>query len=178
VDETRENLVKKKFDELGAHKTKWNIAKESLLEILKELARRENPLVLEIGTYNGYSALAMSMFAKRVWTIESDDAHFAMAKENCSVTDKIKLIHGDALKEMPKILQRFDVIFIDGRKSEYGRYLHNALAMLNSRGRIYVDNTLSHKDKLGDFYDKLSDLACTWRELRIGDGLIVVEGPI
>lgn len=107
--------------------------------------------ILEVGTSIGYSTVWLASASpkdSKVVTIErwldrADIAEkfFKRAKLN------IRLIRGDAMKVMPKA--RFDVVFLDGTKSEYLRYLKKV--NLNKHALIIADNTVSHESKMEDF---------------------------
>ncbi|HRS19674.1 MAG TPA: methyltransferase, partial [Bacteroidales bacterium] len=55
---------------------------------------------------------------------------------------KISLHIGDCLQLIPQFPYMFDVVFIDGNKRHYIDYYEAAMSKLNSRGFIFVDNTL------------------------------------
>lgn len=105
--------------------------------------------VLEIGTLTGYSAVWMARgLPKRgkLITLEVNKDHAKAAKRNfkkAKLSNKIKLILGDALKSLDKLRkQRFDFAFIDAEKVYYPAYLEKVLNMMNRGGIIAADNTL------------------------------------
>ena len=80
---------------------------------------------------------------------------------------------------MVKVLKlKFDIIFIDGRKSEYKKYLILSLRLLNKDGLIFVDNTLSHKAKLNEFFEYLKKSKLDYKELDIGKGLMMIKRSV
>lgn len=117
----------------------------SMLQFLVRLsgARR----IVEIGTLGGYSAAWMAEplpEGGHLWTIEKDPRRYALACENlASLRDRITLLHGDAQEVLTSLtpLAPFDMIFIDGDKLGYLRYLDWAEAHIRKGGLIVADNT-------------------------------------
>jgi len=104
--------------------------------------------VLEIGTYSGYSALCIAEALPPkgiIHTIERDDELEDFIRENFSLStlsEKIILHIGDALDEIQKIDETFDLVFIDADKREYSAYYQIVLPKVRSGGFILADNTL------------------------------------
>lgn len=104
--------------------------------------------VLEIGTFTGYSALSMAegMPADGVLhTIECDDELEDFIREALGGSEhgyKVKLHIGDALQEIAKLDEIFDLVFIDADKMEYQAYYEAVLPKVRAGGFIFVDNTL------------------------------------
>lgn len=128
-------------------RSRWSIGKVEgkLLQLLIKIsdARR----VVEVGTFTGYSALAMAEALPqngRLTTLENgrEFADTALRYfEKSPYGRKIQLIFGPALqslKAMPDNSQ--DFVFIDADKPSYGVYFDEALRILRSGGIILVDN--------------------------------------
>lgn len=104
--------------------------------------------ILEIGTFTGYSALAMAENLPNdgeLITIELEEKNLELAKtfwEKSLHGKKIKPKLGKALTVLPFINGTFDLIFIDADKSNYLEYLKISLEKLNENGVIIVDNVL------------------------------------
>jgi predicted O-methyltransferase YrrM len=60
-------------------------------------------------------------------------------------------------------------------KKEYKEYLILCLALINKNGLIYADNTISHKNKMNNFFDYLRSSKLEWKELGLGKGLIEIK---
>jgi len=116
------------------------------LSMFSKMISPEN--ILEIGTYTGFSALCLAEGLKqggRLDTIEVND-------ELCEIQDKYwelssygKAIHrhlGEALKIIPSLNRKYDLIFIDADKDNYLNYYEASLNLLNSGGYIMLDNVL------------------------------------
>ncbi|MBO4561611.1 MAG: class I SAM-dependent methyltransferase [Bacteroidaceae bacterium] len=104
--------------------------------------------VLEVGTFSGYSALCIAEALPPegvIHTVEINDEHEDFIKEWLSrspFADKIILHIGDALKTVPDLGLEYDLIFIDGEKTEYPDYYTVLIDFLMPGGYIIADNTL------------------------------------
>ena len=116
---------------------------------LKMLVGMVKPkLVLEIGTYSGYSGLCIAEGLEEgahLHTVEINDEQedFTLPWfQNSPYKDKITMHIGDALEVVPKLGLMFDLAFIDGDKRKYVEYYEMVMAHLNEGGYILADNTL------------------------------------
>jgi len=104
--------------------------------------------VLELGTLTGYSALCMAEALPEdavLHTIECDEELEDFILQNFAGSEhghKIKLHIGDALTEIKKLDETFDLVFIDADKREYLAYYEAVLPKLKAGGFILADNTL------------------------------------
>lgn len=117
--------------------------------ILKMFCRMIHPkMVLELGTFTGYSALCMAEGMPEdgiLHTIDNNDelAEFTQNYFNQSpYKDKIRYHLGDALETIPSINETFDMVFIDADKREYLSYYEAVLNKVKKGGFILADNTL------------------------------------
>lgn len=105
-------------------------------------------LVLEIGTYSGFSALAMAAGLPpggRIVTCELNPVHAAAARENIAASPyagSIEVIEGPALETVRGLDGPFDFVFIDADKRNYLNYYEAVLAKLAPGGLVAADNTL------------------------------------
>lgn len=109
--------------------------------------------ILEIGTFTGYSALAMALALPRDGRLITCDTKRAWAEvgrkywERAGVAERIDLRIGPAM-ETVEALERggandsFDITFIDANKDDYDRYYEAALRLGRAGGLIILDNTL------------------------------------
>jgi len=104
--------------------------------------------VLEIGTFTGYSAIAMAQGMPEngiIYTIEINGEMEPFIREFVSKSGmerKIKLLLGDARQLVPEIDETFDLVFIDADKEQYIDYYELALKKVHSGGFILADNVL------------------------------------
>ena len=104
--------------------------------------------VLEIGTYSGYSALAMAAGLPpggMIVSCELDPERAAFARRHVDASphpDRIEIRGGPALETLASLDGPFDLVFIDADKPNYANYLEAVLPKLSERGLIAIDNTL------------------------------------
>ncbi len=104
--------------------------------------------ILEIGTYTGYSAICMARGMAEngmLHTIDLNDEtrDFAMHYiRKSGMGKKITLHTGNALDIIPSLAGPFDLVFIDGEKSEYRQYFELAFPKVRQGGFILADNVL------------------------------------
>lgn len=118
-------------------------------QLLATLVAAAQPrVVVEVGTYAGFSALAMAGALPpggKIITLELDDAHADFAQRHFDASpfaDRIELRRGPALDSLAALDGPFDLVFIDADKTGYPDYYEAALSKLSSNGLIVVDNTL------------------------------------
>lgn len=114
------------------------------LEIIIKIANAKR--ILEVGSAIGYSAIRMSKAADgEVTTIELSDEMADKAEENikkAGLTDKIRLIRGDAREVIPQIEGEFDLIFVDAAKGQYAEFFRESQRLLRKGGILVSDNVL------------------------------------
>ena len=109
--------------------------------------------ILEIGTFTGYSALAMALALPEEGGIVACDISedwTRIAREawaEAGVGERIDLRLAPALETLDALLAageagRFDFAFIDADKENYQAYYERALALVRGGGLIAVDNVL------------------------------------
>jgi caffeoyl-CoA O-methyltransferase len=125
------------------------IAGPVLGQLLRFLVRMVAPqLVVEIGTFTGYSALAMAgglPEGGRIVTCELSPERAAFAQswfDRSPLGDRIDLRVGPALDTVAALDGPFDFVFIDADKEGYTGYYEAVVPKLSPRGLIAVDNTL------------------------------------
>ncbi len=102
-------------------------------------------LVLEVGTFSGYSALSMARALPpggRIITLEADPERAAFARRHIERHGRVAVREGDALRSIEALDGPFDLVFIDANKDGYVDYYEAVLPKLAPRGLIVVDNTL------------------------------------
>ena len=100
------NLIENKIKELESKRVNWNISQETIEFIINSLLF-DKIKVLEIGTFNGYSALWFAKVADEVVSLEIDPERFSEAKKNLQGVDNVELILGNALEEVDKLDKKF-----------------------------------------------------------------------
>ena len=151
-------------------------------------------LILEIGTYTGYSALCMAEGLKKGGLLITIDVNeeletFTRSFFNRSAyKEQIDYRIADAAIEIPTIEGPIDLVFIDADKRNYALYFDLVIDKMRSGGLILVDNVLwsgkiieeAAKDKstqaLRDFNTKVAnDPRVEPLLLPIRDGLFLLR---
>ena len=106
-------------------------------------------LVVEIGTFSGYSALAMASGMKqgKVVTFEINDEQEDFTRpwlENSPFEVPVEMVVGDACDIVPARddLNDVDLAFIDANKRDYRKYYNLLLPRMKDGGLLVIDNTL------------------------------------
>jgi caffeoyl-CoA O-methyltransferase len=117
-----------------------------LLEMLVHMLQPKR--ILEIGTFTGYSALAMAKALPEdglLYTIDANEEIESFARsyfEKAPSGKKIRFLLGDALQVVPGLDEIFDLIFIDADKMHYPEYYEIAMDKLRKGGFMIADNVL------------------------------------
>jgi predicted O-methyltransferase YrrM len=117
-----------------------------LMAMLVQLAGAKR--CLEIGTYTGYSALAVALALPadgRIVCCDVSEEWTAVGRpfwKKAGVERKIDLRIGPALETLKTLAAPFDFVFIDADKENYAAYYERCLALVRPGGLIVVDNVL------------------------------------
>jgi caffeoyl-CoA O-methyltransferase len=104
--------------------------------------------VLEIGTFTGYSSIAMAAGLPdggSIISLEVDPHHATTARGNIAAAgleSRISVIEGPALESLASLSGPYDLVFIDADKVGYDAYFEATLPLLAPHGLIVADNTL------------------------------------
>jgi len=122
--------------------------------------------VLELGTFTGYSALAVALALPnqgRVMTCEINVAWINIGRpywEKAGVAHKIEVILGPALLTLERIesaaAEPFDLAFIDADKAQYDGYYEGTLRLIRPGGLIVLDNMLQ-RGRVADLNEEHAD---------------------
>ena len=120
------------------------IIRDETAGFLREFCKQHQPkTILEIGTAIGYSGLIMLEVCEALLTtIEVDEARMEIAKKTLQ-NKKVTFILKDALvaiKELEEKCELFDLIFLDGPKGQYVKYLPHLLKLMKKDGAMLCDN--------------------------------------
>lgn len=135
-------------------------------QFLQMISSMLQPLnILEIGTYTGYSAICLARGLApdgHLHTIEINDEIVDIPLKyfkKAGLSEKITIHIGNALDIIPSLDNNFDLVFIDGEKSEYIKYYDLLFEKVVPGGYIMADNILWSgkvvKDiEKGDYFTK------------------------
>ncbi len=114
--------------------------------------------VLEIGSASGYSAiwigLGLRQTGGKLTTIEFDPVRAREAAVNvqrAGLSDIVRVVHGDAFKEIPKVTGSFDLVFLDAWKPDYRKFFELVFPRLNPGGLFLAHNVINKKNDMLDF---------------------------
>ncbi len=162
--------------------------------VLRLLAAAVNAkAVVEVGTGAGVSGLWLLSGMPSdgiLTTIDIEAEHQRAAKQAYAAAgvapQRTRVIAGPALDVLPRLTDAaYDLVVIDGDKSEYPQYVEQALRLLRSGGVLVLDNMLWH-DLVADPANRdettttLRDLGKALRDnesllaalLPVGDGVL------
>lgn len=151
-------------------------------------------LILEIGTYTGYSALCMAEHLAengKIITIDKNNelekrvrGYFSESKYNQQIDYRI----GNAMDIIPKLEETdFDIVFIDADKINYTLYYDLVFEKVKSGGFIIADNVLWSGKVVEDKKDKKTEAIKVFNQkinedvrvenllLAIRDGLMIAR---
>lgn len=142
--------------------------------------------LLEIWSAIGYSALFFEQEMKKYSTRnkiisrEISYPHYYQALENTKASKHIKIFLGNFLSyELTSYIwaqDNYDLIFIDGRKSETLDYLNKLSSILQTTKYIIVDDAIKFKHKMRSCYSFLdkNDISYTIEKIDSDDGLLII----
>jgi caffeoyl-CoA O-methyltransferase len=128
------------------------------LSFLAALSQPKN--ILEIGTYTGYSALCLAEGLSENGKLTSIDNNEETQKFAQSFIDKspfqqnIRLLKGNAMELIPKMNEKWDLVFIDADKVNYAHYFDLIIDKVEKGGLILADNVLWSGKILDEIKDK------------------------
>jgi predicted O-methyltransferase YrrM len=105
-------------------------------------------LILEIGTYTGYSALCLAeglADGGKLITIDINAEREEMVRKyihEAGMDEKIQHIIGDAYNIIKSLPYFYDLVFIDADKPSYMRYYELVMERMHPGGYILIDNVL------------------------------------
>jgi len=117
-----------------------------ILSVLSKLIRPK--VVLEIGTFTGYSALCLAEGLSQggvLHTIDINEELVDFQRRYFNKSDYGSQIFqhlGSAIDIIPKLDTHFDLVFMDADKPNYINYFHQIIDKLNPGGVILSDNVL------------------------------------
>ena len=163
-----------------------------MLSMLSHMIRPK--LILEIGTFTGYSALCFAeglLEGGHLHTIDINDELTPMVKSyiaKAGMEDKITLHNGNASEIIPGLSGSFDLVFIDADKINYSLYYDLVFDKVRQGGFLIADNVLwsgkvlnmetADKDTLAihQFNEKIKkDTRVEKVLLTVRDGLLIIR---
>ena len=114
--------------------------------------------ILEIGAASGYSGIWLGLGAResggRVVAIEYDPQRAKEATENirkAGLTDVVRVVHGDAFAEIPKLQGTVDLVFLDAWKPDYKKFFDIVFPRLAPGGVFVAHNVVNKRNEMEPF---------------------------
>jgi caffeoyl-CoA O-methyltransferase len=142
------------FERLGAETRETQDAPQMMVGALEGaflsfvVGMKQPRRVLEIGTFTGWSSIAMASALPLGGSLVTGDVNeetTAIARryaEEAGVADRIEYRLGPAIETLASLAGPFDLVFIDADKGGYVDYYEAVLPKLAPDGVILADNTL------------------------------------
>ena len=122
------------------------------------VATRGAKSIVEIGAASGYSGIWLGLGAResggRVVAIEYDPTRAKEAAANvkrAGLDDVVRVVHGDAFKEIPKLQGTFDFVFLDAWKPDYKKFFDMVFPRLTPGGLFTAHNVVNKKSEMEPF---------------------------
>jgi predicted O-methyltransferase YrrM len=122
------------------------------------VATKQAKSILEIGAASGYSGIWLGLGAREsgghVVAIEYDPQRGKEAAQNISkagLNDVVRVIQGDAFKEIPKLEGTFDLVFLDAWKPDYKKFFDLVYPRLVRGGLFLAHNVINKKSEMEPF---------------------------
>lgn len=145
---TQNKGILKELEEY-AQKSNIPIIQPEVAKFIQVIGKIKKPKkVLEIGTAVGYSSILMAGFLKdggKIISIERHPKMVEQAKSNikkAGLENSITVLEGEAQEILPKLTEKFDLIFIDASKGHYLEFFNYCIDLLNDNGVLISDNVL------------------------------------
>lgn len=150
------------FDRLGAETNETQDAPQMMVGVIEGaflsfvVGMTQAKRVLEVGTFTGWSAIAMARALPPGGHLVSCDVNeetTAVARryaEEAGVADRIDFRLGPGVESLASLEGPFDLAFIDADKGGYIDYYEAILPKLAPNGVILADNTLFGLDSEGE----------------------------
>jgi caffeoyl-CoA O-methyltransferase len=141
-----ESLAKECYANYSNHSMLSGFLQGRVLSMISKMIRPK--VVLEIGTYLGYSALCLAeglAEGGKVITLDVDEATNAVAKSFVAKSlhaGRIQFHLGPAAGIIPTLPETFDLVFIDADKPNYANYYNLVFDKVRPGGFIIADNVL------------------------------------
>jgi predicted O-methyltransferase YrrM len=142
----------------GADKGLLAVSEEDGRFLRLMVAARGARSILEIGAASGYSGIWLGLGAResggKVVSIEYDPQRAKEAAANIAaagLTDVVRVVHGDAFKEIPKLAGTFDLVFLDAWKPDYKKFFDMVYPRMTPGALFLAHNVVNKKTEMEPF---------------------------
>ncbi|HEV8471253.1 MAG TPA: class I SAM-dependent methyltransferase [Methylomirabilota bacterium] len=159
-----------------------NVGRAKGRVIRRLIDRHRSTRAVEIGSLLGYSAILIAGALAprgRLTCIETSDYLARMTRRNvdeAGLGRKVKVIQGDAVRLLPLMPGRFDLVFIDAAKEDYLDYLRQLQPKLVAGAVVIADNTGIYRKVVAPYLEYVRGSAeYASREYEFGDDAMEVS---
>jgi len=183
------NILPKELEELfvyqkASSKRLWNIG-NSTAKLFYLITKYLKPnYILELGTSNGFSgshflAALEENGAGKLITLDSSWERLGLAKQNFSFFSKkyYSILFGKIEDIVPKLENKFDIIFIDANKQSYSEHLKLIFenSLFTEESLIFFDNVTSHSIDLEALEKVFDEYQFQYGLLPLENGLLIAS---
>jgi caffeoyl-CoA O-methyltransferase len=122
------------------------------------IATRGAKSIVEIGAASGYSGIWLGLGAResggKVVSIEYDAQRAKEAAQNIAragLADVVRVVQGDAFKEIPKLQGTFDFVFLDAWKPDYQKFFDLVFPRMTPGAVFTAHNVVNKKGDMEPF---------------------------
>jgi len=122
------------------------------------IAARGAKSILEIGGASGYSGIWLGLGAResggKVVSIEYDAQRAKEGAQNIAragLTDVVRVVQGDAFKEIPRLQGTFDFVFLDAWKPDYQKFFEMVFPRMTPGAIFTAHNVVNKKGDMEPF---------------------------
>lgn len=161
------------------------ISKETQIFLVSWLERNQPKRVLEIWSAVWYSSIVISKTISKRWgnltSFEISYPAYLEALKNIQNTDcnNVVLYPFDINEiSLEKFFsQKFDAVFIDAQKSQYGDYLQKLRSHLEPENTLLLDDVIKYQNKLTWLYEFIEKMQINYKifDTEPGDGVMLIE---
>ena len=161
------------------------ISKETQIFLVSWLERNQPKRVLEIWSAVWYSSIVISKTISKRWgnltSFEISYPAYLEALKNIQNTDcnNVVLYPFDINEiSLEKFFsQKFDAVFIDAQKSQYGDYLQKLRSRLEPENTLLLDDVIKYQNKLTWLYEFIEKMQINYKifDTEPGDGVMLIE---
>jgi predicted O-methyltransferase YrrM len=119
--------------------------------------------IVEVGTSNGYATiwfcLALRTTGGKLTTFEIDPERVRLARENfkeAGISNFVTLVQGDAHKEITKLRESIDIVFLDADKGGNLDYLNKLLPLVRPGGLVLAHDTTDAAERMQNYLDAVT----------------------
>lgn len=162
----------------------WPVGPEAGQFLMEQVAIHNPKKLLELGTSSGYSTTwlleGLADQTAEIITIESNLDRYNLAQEFFKQIDhkniKISHVRHHAPEVFPELnLENLDFVFCDAIKKQTLNLYQLLRSYMTPEAIFIVDNAISHKESMQDFYDYLNQNNIQYDLIDKGAGLILIS---